>query len=193
MIKLQTNGDIIMSTGDDINFTFYLTSGEVINPVRHIFKPNQGECLYFLILQPNYIIGDPILIKTIKDNGDIITEKKGGTPTTSPGHSNMDEDGNMIISLAGTDTSDLMESPYKYQIKAKINNFEPLNSKPTDWDTDCTKYYYWNPSTGLYVNVAAGTAWNTQTVYYNKNVQVNTVTNRHNLWLINDDYNRVWD
>lgn len=192
MIKLQTNGDIIMSTGDESSFTFYLNVGDSKHPMLHYFRPNIGECLHFIVLNPNHMIGEPLLIKTFKDNGDIITEKKDGEPVTLSGNKNIDDNGNMIVSFSESDTSDFLESPYKYQVKAKIITYDLLDCKPSDWDEDCTKYYIWNPSTGLYDNVPEGTEWSTSGRFYNKNDKTRTVTNRHNFWLINDDYCRNW-
>ena len=119
MLVIDSNQTIKMSKGDDIAIPLFLDRGTSIKPNRYPIYENLGCEIYFYI----YHLRDydnPILEKTFKDNGEIVTVKKGGSSSIKSGIKNINEDNDFIIRLYPEDTNDLSEGQYIYQIKAKI-------------------------------------------------------------------------
>ena len=184
MLKIDSNQVIKMSRGDDVKFPLFINKGTVMEPVRYIFKPNQGCEVYFYIFNYNEVqehpwdkvhnfdydypdldyTYDPILVKVFSDDGTINTLLYGEQQEQIIDAPNINENGDMMIWLTNNDTKTIPQGSYIYQIKVKIidSDFEP----EVDTQTGETTYHY---------------------IY-------NTVTNRLPIYIIDDNYgNRVWE
>ena len=79
---------------------------------------NTGCELYFSIFYKKDF-DNPVLKKTFKDNGEIVTEKSNGDVNTKNGCT-VNENNDFVITLEPEDTTDLDEGSYIYQIRALI-------------------------------------------------------------------------
>ena len=86
--------------------------------------------LYFSIYYRNDF-DNPILKKTFKDNGEIVTEKLNGYKSVKTGVDNINDNNDFIIRFEPEDTNDLNEDSYVYQIKALIidKDVEPVENE----------------------------------------------------------------
>lgn len=183
MLKIDSNMVIKMSRGDDVKFPLFLNRGTAAEPVRYVFENNKGCEVYFYIFDYgsienhpwNYIDSDgydpnssteyePILTKVYSDDGTIHTILYGEEQEEVIGAKNINSNGDMEIWLFNSDTKDIPQGSYVYQIKAKLidSDYEPEVNE----NTGDTIYHY---------------------VY-------NTVTNRLPIYIMDDNYgNRVWE
>ena len=130
MFKIDSNQTIKMSKGDDVKFPVFLNQGTELTPLRYSIYENMGCELYFYIYYKNDF-DNPILKKTFKDNGEIITEKSDGYKNIEENINNINENQDFIVRLKPEDTNDLNEGSYIYQIKALIvdKDVEPVENE----------------------------------------------------------------
>ena len=129
MFKIDSNQTIKLSKGDDVKFTVFLDQGTALTPLRYPIYENMGCELYFSIFYKKDF-DNPVLKKTFKDNGEIVTEKSNGDVYTKKGCT-INENNDFVITLESEDTNDLDEGSYIYQIKALIidKDVEPEESE----------------------------------------------------------------
>ena len=130
MFKIDSNQTIKMSKGDDVKFPVFLNQGTSLTPLRYPIYENMGCELYFSIYYRNDF-DNPILKKTFKDNGEIVTEKSNGYKSVKTGFDNINDNNDFIIRFEPEDTNDLNEDSYVYQIKALIvdKDVEPVENE----------------------------------------------------------------
>ena len=130
MFKIDSNQTIKMSKGDDVKFPVFLNQGTSLTPLRYPIYENMGCELYFSIYYRNDF-DNPILKKTFKDNGEIVTEKSNGYKSVKTGFDNINDNNDFIIRFEPEDTNDLDEDSYVYQIKALIvdKDVEPVENE----------------------------------------------------------------
>lgn len=122
MLVIDSNQTIKMTKGDDVKIPLFLDKGTSLSPMRYEIEGNLGCEAYFYIYKlRNY--DTPVLFKTYRDDGTIITEKNGAI-TEKTGVININDDKDFIIRLYPEDTNDLDEGQYIYQIKVKIIDSE---------------------------------------------------------------------
>lgn len=129
MFKIDSNQTIKLSKGDDVKFPVFLDQGTALTPLRYPIYENMGCELYFSIFYKKDF-DNPVLKKTFKDNGEIVTEKSSGDVYTKKGCT-INENNDFVITLESEDTNDLDEGSYIYQIKALIidKDVEPEESE----------------------------------------------------------------
>ena len=129
MFKIDSNQTIKLSKGDDVKFPVFLDQGTALTPLRYPIYENMGCELYFSIFYKKDF-DNPVLKKTFKDNGEIVTEKSNGDVYTKKGCT-INENNDFVITLESEDTNDLDEGSYIYQIKALIidKDVEPEESE----------------------------------------------------------------
>ncbi len=130
MFKIDSNQTIKMSKGDDVKFPVFLNQGTSLTPLRYPIYENMGCELYFSIYYRNDF-DNPILKKTFKDNGEIVTEKSNGYKSVKTGVDNINDNNDFIVRFEPDDTNDLNEDSYVYQIKALIidKDVEPVENE----------------------------------------------------------------
>ena len=130
MFKIDSNQTIKMSKGDDVKFPVFLNQGTLLTPLRYPIYENMGCELYFSIYYRNDF-DNPILKKTFKDNGEIVTEKSNGYKSVKTGVDNINDNNDFIVRFEPDDTNDLNEDSYVYQIKALIidKDVEPVENE----------------------------------------------------------------
>ena len=74
MFKIDSNQTIKLTKGDDVKFPVFLDQGTPLTPLRYPIYENMGCELYFSIFYKKDF-DNPVLKKTFKDNGEIVTEK----------------------------------------------------------------------------------------------------------------------
>ena len=84
MFKIDSNQTIKLSKGDDVKFPVFLDQGTPLTPLRYPIYENMGCELYFSIFYKKDF-DNPVLKKTFKDNGEIVTEKSNGDVYTKKG------------------------------------------------------------------------------------------------------------
>lgn len=109
MLRIDTNWAIRMNRGDDVSFPFFLNKGTVAEPIRYEFKAGDGCELYFYIMHVNQNPDCPIKQLTFTSDDNLYIDPQTGKPN-----------GDILIRLKTTDTADLPEGEYRYQVKAKI-------------------------------------------------------------------------
>ena len=129
MFKIDSNQTIKLSKGDDVKFPVFLDQGTALTPLRYPIYENMGCELYFSIFYKKDF-DNPVLKKTFKDNGEIVTEKSSGDVYTKKGCT-INENNDFVITRESEDTNDLDEGSYIYQIKALIidKDVEPEESE----------------------------------------------------------------
>ena len=129
MFKIDSNQAIKLSKGDDVKFPVFLDQGTALTPLRYPIYENMGCELYFSIFYKKDF-DNPVLKKTFKDNGEIVTEKSNGDVYTKKGCT-VNENNDFVITLESEDTNNLDEGSYIYQIKALIidKDVEPEESE----------------------------------------------------------------
>ena len=129
MFKIDSNQTIKLSKGDDVKFPVFLDQGTALTPLRYPIYENMGCELYFSIFYKKDF-DNPVLKKTFKDNGEIVTEKSSGDVYTKKGCT-INGNNDFVITLESEDTNDLDEGSYIYQIKALIidKDVEPEESE----------------------------------------------------------------
>ena len=118
MFKIDSNQTIKLTKGDDVKFPVFLDQGTPLTPLRYPIYENMGCELYFSIFYKKDF-DNPVLKKTFKDNGEIVTEKSSGDVYTKNGCT-VNENNDFVITLEPEDTTDLDEGSYIYQIRALI-------------------------------------------------------------------------
>ena len=145
MFKVDTNQVIKMTKGDDVRFSLVINK----DSERYIFKPNEGCKVYFFIYDYgtlenhpwNHIDSEgynpntssefePILFKEFGDDGTIGTTIYGEDQEEVTGAPNIDDDGNMRIWIFHTDTLNIPQGSYIYQIKTKLLDTEYDSADP---------------------------------------------------------------
>lgn len=119
MFKIDSNQTIKMSKGDNVKFPVFLNQGTSLTPLRYPIYENMGCELYFSIFYKKDF-DNPVLKKTFKDNGEIVTEKSNGYKSVKTGVDNINDNNDFVITLEPEDTTDLEEGSYIYQIRALI-------------------------------------------------------------------------
>ena len=129
MFKIDSNQTIKLSKGDDVKFPVFLDQGTALTPLRYPIYENMGCELYFSIFYKKDF-DNPVLKKTFKDNGEIVTEKSNGDVYTKKGCT-VNENNDFVITLESEDTNNLDEGSYIYQIKVLIidKDVEPEESE----------------------------------------------------------------
>lgn len=120
MFQTNSNWDIKISIGDEAQFPLFLNKKTRANPVRYEFHEDDGCEIYFYLNNIWEPSSNYLLKKTFTSSGDRITQKRTEQPVVSSGHTNINEYGDMVISLDSTDTSDLEPGQYIYQVRAKV-------------------------------------------------------------------------
>lgn len=134
MFRINGDQSILMNRGDSTRFPLFINKGSRLHPIRYGFEVGDPHEIYFYILQPNQRFEDAFFIKTFKCV-----------------EGNINENGDMIISLDSNDTINFPEGRYLYLIRAKL----------------------YNDATGKF--------------------DIVTVTNKHEFYLIDDNYTqRSW-
>lgn len=182
MFKIDTNQVIRMNKEDDVKFSLFINKGNSFEPERYVFKPDQGCEVYFFIYDYNTLENhpwdhidsdgynpntsssfEPILSKSYCDDGTVKTKIYGEDQPDITDVPNIDDDGNMIIWISSSDTENIPQGSYVYQIKAKTidSDYEPEE----------------DPQTG-------------ELIYH---YVYNSVTNRIPIYIIDDNYSyREW-
>lgn len=118
MFDISTNQAIKLSKGDSVQFPLFLNQGTEIKPIRYeIQAESECECHFLLFDRNNYDI--PLFQKIFKPNGEIVSYQNNEYQTTVTVSSDevINENGDFIISICSSDTINLDEGEYIYQIK----------------------------------------------------------------------------
>ena len=102
MFNVGVNNSIMVNRGDTFSIPLYINMGTDMNPIQ--YELMQGAEVYLGVTEPNQLFEDAIIKKKYD-------------------YTNVDKDGNIIVSFATNDTVCLLPGLYYYQIKAKL----PLN------------------------------------------------------------------
>ena len=148
MFKIDSNQTIKMSKGDDVKFPVFLNQGTSLTPLRYPIYENMGCELYFSIYYRNDF-DNPILKKTFKDNGEIVTEKSNGYKSVKTGVDNINDKildvkeltslSQVKIYLRKLNELKNIEQIKSHNTKAIINGLTKTN---VDKGTDCTFHLY---------------------------------------------------
>lgn len=104
MFRIGNNGVITMHRGDDISFPLFLNKGTEYAPIRYEFNVGDGCEVYFYIMLPHTTFDNALVKKTF---------------TTETGE-NINENKDMIISLDSSDTMNLYQREYFYEVRVKV-------------------------------------------------------------------------
>jgi len=110
-----------MNRGDDIDFIFRIESGTPLKPVKCLLE--EGEALYFGVMQPNQQWENAILRKKLTNE-------------------DMDEDGNIKLHLFSKDTENIIPGTYYYMVKIYIYD-DILQDYVVNTIVDKTKFIIW--------------------------------------------------
>ena len=97
MFKIDSNQTIKLTKGDDVKFPVFLDQGTPLTPLRYPIYENMGCELYFSIFYKKDF-DNPVLKKTFKDNGEIVTEKSNGDVYAKNGCT-VNENNDFVITL----------------------------------------------------------------------------------------------
>jgi len=96
MFNIATNGIIVMNRGDDVQFPIFINSGKLLSPIRYNTKP--FDLVYFSVMEHGQDFEDGVIRKIIDK-------------------SQVDENGDIIVTLRHNDTANLLPGVYSYEVK----------------------------------------------------------------------------
>lgn len=138
MFTIDSNYNINISRGDDVQFLFTAYANSTS---RLVFNSADGCKLYFYVFTPNSEGYEYLLKKTYQTDGTIITTynaKYRILDTTTTGNTNLDSNGNFIITLTSSDTLNLPVGKQKYQIRGLL--IDPNDNSKFVNRTMCNRY-----------------------------------------------------
>lgn len=107
MFKISSNGAIYMSRGDNIECPLFINKGTGLEPIRYELSNHPQAAVYLSIMQPNqYFENGCIRKRYTKDNWQL------------------NDFGDLIVSLEPKDTLYLDSGKYFYEIKIVLPNNE---------------------------------------------------------------------
>ena len=101
MYRVDQHKNIYLSRGDDFSYTFpvYVDNSET----AYKFEKNDGCMLFFYIFIPNSINYEFVMKKTFGTDGSVITEFSNDKASTTKALNNIDDKGNIIVTLTEED------------------------------------------------------------------------------------------
>lgn len=99
MFDLSPNGIIKLTRGDSFSTPLFINKGTELYPIR--YKLQDGEYVYFGLMQPNYCFEDAIVRKKYSQD-------------------NENENGDIVVSFDSIDTVHLHPGKYYYEVKAVL-------------------------------------------------------------------------
>lgn len=182
MFTVNSDMCIKMNRGDEVQLPLFVNNGTRIKPLRYTFEPDDGCEVYFYLLPLHKSYKDFILKKTFKSSGEIITEKCGDETATIKEAININDAGDMVITLETSDTENLFPGNYVYVVRAKILA-EKIQSP------NLVKENLKGPESAI---VGIGEADYMTLGQYDSKYVTLQITNKYNFYLLDDDINRAW-
>lgn len=103
MVQIDNSQTIRMSLGDDVSFPLFVNVGSKLSPIRYEFKVGSEDLIYFYILYPNDLWEDAL--ETLEF--DCVED-------------NINENGDIIITIPSDITERLGEGKFEYQVRGLI-------------------------------------------------------------------------
>lgn len=113
MYSIYNNNFICLNRGDTFIAPLFINQGTKMYPIRYNLKNHPNTEIYLGIMEPNQVFEEAIV-------------KKYYT-SSSP---DINENGDLIISLKPTDTEYLLPGKYYYEVKIKLYNGEVYTIVP---------------------------------------------------------------
>lgn len=101
MYSISSNGIIVMNAGDTLKLHLFINKGTNLDKVR--YKLKRKDIVYLSICEPNQDFNHGVIRK-------IFTKK------------NLDKHGDVLIELNPSDTENIEDGTYFYEIKIKLGN-----------------------------------------------------------------------
>lgn len=96
MLKINSNGTVVISRGDSADIPLFINQGSKIQPIR--YELSGSDTLFFGIMEPNQKFEDAIVRK-------VYTSK------------DLNEHGDVVIKIEPDDTVNLIPGKYFYEAK----------------------------------------------------------------------------
>lgn len=104
MWSISNNGFIVITAGDTLSVPLFLNRGTKFRPVRYSLQDNPASTLYLGIMEANQSFEDAVIRKVYNSNSDI------------------NEYGDLVVTLSTTDTRYLRSGRYYYSAKLKFSD-----------------------------------------------------------------------
>ena len=115
MFNISRDGIIRLSRGDSCKLPLFINQGTAVAPIRYNLKEldKENTVVYLSVMQPNQYFENGCIRKKFS--------KKSG-------NWNLNEYGDLIISIDPKDTLYLMPGKYFYEIKVDLNGNNKINT-----------------------------------------------------------------
>lgn len=115
MFNISRDGIIKLSRGDSCKLPLFINQGTAVAPIRYNLKEvtKENTVVYLSIMQPNQYFENGCVRK-------MFSKKSGNW--------NLNEYGDLIISIDPKDTLYLMPGKYFYEIKVDLNGNNQINT-----------------------------------------------------------------
>ena len=121
MFTVNTNWDIKMNKGDDVQFPLFINNGTRVNPIRYEFENYDGCEVYFYLIPIHGSFEDYYIKKIFNTDGTITTYYKGQEePTVKYVDTIINKNKDVVITLDSEDTINLCPQQYIYVVRAKV-------------------------------------------------------------------------
>ena len=101
MVEISNNGIVEMYSGDTFEFPLFINMGSKLRPSQYIVQ--QGDTIYVSIGEANQSFDHALIRKTFT-------------------YEDLNEEGNVVVKLASSDTENVVPGTYFLQIKIKLAN-----------------------------------------------------------------------
>ena len=120
MYRIDRHKNIYLSRGNEKKkkIKIYVDNSET----AYKFEKNDGCMLFFYIFIPNSINYEFVMKKTFGTDGNITTEFSNDKSSTTKVLNNIDDKGNITVTLTEEDTMKIFPGQYKYQIRVKVKD-----------------------------------------------------------------------
>lgn len=106
MIRIADNGYVTINRGDTFSIPLFINIGTEMNPIRFYIKDHPGTKVYLGVMEPNQCFEKAIVRKMYTDQSEV------------------NEEGDLLISFTPNDTMYLHPGRYYYQIKVLVDGKE---------------------------------------------------------------------
>lgn len=112
MFNISRDGIIKLSRGDSCKMPLFINKGTELQPIRFDLREHDNTIIYLSIMQPNQYFEQGCVRKVFSKQSNW----------------ELNEKGDLIISLEPRDTQYLMPGKYFYEVKVDLNNTNQVNT-----------------------------------------------------------------